>query len=155
MTYSFRPAGNSDRAAIENLVFGVLAEYGLAPDPGGTDIDLQDIEGEYFRKGGAFDVLVTEDGGIVGSVALHATSPGVCEIRKMYLVSGVRGKGLGRQLLEHALAKAKALGFSRVELETASVLKEAIALYVSFGFKEFSPSHLSARCDTAYYVNVS
>src|SRR5215831_13663195 len=37
MRVTLRPATNSDRAAIESLVFGVLAEYGLAPDPNGTD----------------------------------------------------------------------------------------------------------------------
>ena len=155
MALTLRPATNSDRAAIERLVFGVLAEYGLAPDPNGTDADLHDIEGEYHRKGGSFDVLVNETGRIVGSVAVHATSPDVCEIRKMYLAPSARGKGLGRQLLEHALARAKALSFSRVELETASALKEAIALYESYGFKKFCPSHLSARCDSAYFTNVT
>src|SRR5215831_10062824 len=143
MTFTLRPATNSDRAAIESLVFGVLAEYGLAPDPNGTDADLQDIEAEYRRNGGTFDVLVNENGHIVGSVGLHATSASICEIRKMYLASSARGKGMGRRLLEHALAEAKSLGFSRVELETASVLKEAIALYESYGFKRFYPSHLS------------
>jgi len=155
MTFTLRPATNNDRVAIESLVFGVLAEYGLTPDPNGTDADLQDIEAEYCRKGGAFDVLVNENGHIVGSVGLHATSASICEIRKMYLASDARGKGLGRRLLEHALAEAKSLDFSRVELETASVLKEAIALYESYGFKKFCPSHLSPRCDSAYYLNVT
>ena len=35
----------------------------------------------------------------------------------------------GEALLEHALARAKEIGFRRMVLETASVLKEAIALY--------------------------
>jgi GNAT superfamily N-acetyltransferase len=155
MSLIFRPATNGDRVAIEALVFGVLAEYGLAPDPSGTDADLHDIHGEYFAKGGTFDVLVDEQGQIVGSVGLYAMSPNICELRKMYLASHVRGKGLGRQLLEHVLARAKALGFSRIELETASVLKEAIALYERYGFKQFCPSHLSPRCDSAYYVDVT
>jgi len=154
MRCALRHATNEDRSAIESLVFAVLAEFSLAPDPHGTDADLRDIEAEYFRKGGTFDVLVDEDGRIVGSVALHAASPSTCEIRKMYLASDARGRGLGRKLLEHALARAKLLGFTRVELETASVLKDAIALYESYGFKKFSSAHLSPRCDSAYYVDV-
>jgi putative acetyltransferase len=155
MSYTLRPATNADREAVESLVFGVLAEYGLAADPNATDADLRDIEAEYLSKGGMFDVLVNANGHIVGSVGLHATSPSICEIRKMYLAPGARGKGLGRRLLEHALGKAKILGFSRVELETASALKEAIALYESYGFKKFCAAHLSSRCDSAYYVNVT
>jgi len=155
MSYTLRPATNADREAIESLVFGVLAEYELAADPDATDADLRDIEAEYVSKGGLFDVLVNANGHVVGSVGLHATSASICEIRKMYLASSARGKGLGRRLLEHALGKAKILGFSRVELETASVLKEAIALYESYGFKKFCPAHLSSRCDSAYYVDVT
>ena len=39
-------------------------------------------------------------------------------------------------------------------LETASVLKEAIALYESYGFVEYEPDHLSARCDQAYFLQL-
>lgn len=152
MKYSMRPANNEDRAAIERLVFGVLTEYGLAPDPQGIDADLHDIQREYFSKGGSFDVLVDEEGRIVGSVGLYAASPDICELRKMYLATHVRGRGLGHELLNHALTQAKALGFSRIELETASVLKEAIALYQRCGFFQFHSSHLSSRCDSAYYL---
>lgn len=154
MTFTLRSATNEDRAAIESLVFGVLAEYGLAPDPQSTDADLHNIENEYFGKGGSFDVLIAENGQIVGTVGLYAISAEVCEIRKMYLASHARGQGLGHKLLKHALAKAKALKFSRVELETASVLKEAIALYERYGFRQFRPCHLSSRCDSAYYASI-
>ena len=74
MTFNLRSATDEDRAAIENLVFGVLAEYGLAPDPESTDADIHDIHGEYFAKGGSFAVLVNESGHVVGLVGLYATS---------------------------------------------------------------------------------
>ena len=54
---AFRPATNGDSGAIRILVFGVLAEYGLCPDPAGTDADLEDINGSYHYAGGAFDLL--------------------------------------------------------------------------------------------------
>ena len=60
---------------------------------------------------------------------------------KMYLDSSFRGQGLGKKLLEMSLDKARELGFRRVTLETASVLKEALQLYQHYGFKEFKPSH--------------
>lgn len=154
MSYHFRAATNDDRPAIEALVFGVLAEYGLRPDPGGTDADLQDLHESYHAAGGAFDVLTDGQGQVVGTVGLHRVSATTCELRKMYLARAVRGQGWGRRLLEHALAQAKALGFTRVELETASVLREAVALYERFGFRRFEPEHLAARCDAAYFVEL-
>lgn len=155
MALSLRAATPDDREAVEALVFGVLAEYGLRGDPTGTDRDLADLAGNYQRSGGAFEVLVDAEGRIVGSVGLVPLSATTCELRKMYLAAAERGRGQGRRLLSHALERAKQLGFRRVELETASVLREAIALYVAYGFRPFVPTHLSPRCDCAYYLELS
>jgi len=149
-----RPATHADRSAVERLVFGVLAEYGLRPDPDGTDSDLRDIHGTYHAAGGSFDVLTDDSGQILGTVGIFRVSRTTCELRKMYLARSARGQGLGRRLLTHALARAAALGFTRVELETASVLREAIALYKRHGFRRFIPEHLAARCDAAYFLEL-
>jgi putative acetyltransferase len=92
-----------------------------------------------------------------GSVVSNPSSPALqatCELRKMYLHRDYRGKGMGRGLLEHALAEARRLGFKQVTLETASVLKEAIRLYERYGFKPYIPAHLSCRCDQAYVLEL-
>jgi putative acetyltransferase len=72
----------------------------------------------------------------------------------MYLLKSERGKGYGKLLLNHALLKARELGYKKVILETASVLKEAISLYQHYGFKRYYPEHLSGRCDQAYYLEI-
>jgi len=188
-----RCATNADCEPVRNLVFTVLGEYHLKPDPACTDADLRDIEESYFKRGGVFYVLEAKAGPIIGSYGLYpiattgdtpsvgagpracpdglASSRGMgnhgglplrasdatraaCELRKMYLHRDYRGKGLGRGLLEHALAEARRLGFKRVTLETASVLKEAIRLYESYGFKPYRPAHLSCRCDQAYSLDL-
>ena len=149
-----RPASNHDRPAVERLVFGVLREFGLAPDPGETDADLRDIEAGYQQRGGFFDVLVSDAGEIVGSIGLYPHSKTTCELRKMYLAKSIRGQGEGRRLLEHALARAKELGFRRITLETADVLQAAVALYESYGFKQYVADHKSCRCDRTYYLEL-
>ena len=149
-----RPANNKDCGEITDLVYGILKEYGLKPDGEGTDGDLKDIEQAYFERGGAFYVLEEEDGSIIGAYGLYPVDERTCELRKMYLRSSHRGRGLGRLLLDDALANAARMGFERVTLETASVLKEAIALYKSYGFVEYSPEHLSSRCDQAYFLQL-
>jgi putative acetyltransferase len=150
-----RSAENRDGAAIRRLVFKVLEEYGLAPDPAGTDADLRDVEAAYRERGGAFEVLEEPGGRIVGCVGLFAIDRATCELRKMYLAREMRGRGLGRRLLETALAKARDLGFRRVTLETASVLVEAIALYKTYGFVRYAPAHLSTRCNEAYCLDLT
>jgi putative acetyltransferase len=150
-----RQATNADCEAIRSLVYGVLEEYGLKPDPGCTDADLDDIERSYFARGGTFRVLEHEDGSIVGAYGLYPLEDQTCELRKMYLNKACRGQGLGKRLLEDALATARELGFRTVTLETASVLKEAIALYQRYGFVPHQDDHLSPRCDQAYVLRLT
>jgi len=150
-----RPANNNDCDNIADLVYGILREYDLKPDPACTDADIKDVESSYFGRGGKFFVLETEDGSIIGAYGLYPAEEHTCELRKMYLQKEHRGKGLGKFLLDDALSKARQVGFERMILETASVLKEAIALYKSYGFVEFNPQHMSSRCDQAYRLELN
>ena len=149
-----RPADNKDCENIARLIYGILKEYGLKPDPTCTDADIKDIESSYFNRGGRFYVLEVENGSIIGAYGLYPMDEQTCELRKMYLDKAHRGKGLGKLLLEDALSKARQFGFERMVLETASVLKEAIALYRSYGFIAYDPPHMSSRCDQAYLLEL-
>lgn len=148
--FKVRVASRDDGPAVMELVASVLQEYGLKSDPVSTDADLADIEASYQSMGGWFQVVESQDGRIVGSVGLHPEGEESCELRKMYLLPEARGFGLGRFLLEEALEKAQQLGFRRVTLETAKVLREAKTLYERYGFQQYEPAHLSCRCDEAY-----
>ena len=153
--YTLRRATNADAPAVRELVFSVLREYGLSPDPQGTDVDLADLERSYLAGGGSFDIMLDPAGSVVGSVGVWRIDAQRCEIRKMYLHASHRGRGLGRLLLERAIEQARQGGFKRIELETAGVLREAIGLYRSRGFKPFVPDHLAARCDQAYFLELT
>ena len=143
-----RSAKKEDEPVIRELIFAILETYGLAPSPEDTDADLYDLSGFYFDRGGDFSVML-DDNRIIGTVALFNSGDGVCELRKMYLDPAYRRRGLGRQLLDYGLAKARELDFKRVTLETATELKEAVALYESYGFTRIEPDHLAPRCDIA------
>jgi putative acetyltransferase len=153
-TPRLRQASNRDCEEVTCLVYTVLREYDVEPDPDVTDADLKDIEQSYFTRGGTFFVLEDRDGSIIGAYGLYPLENQTCELRKMYLHKSHRGKGLGRFLLDSALAEARKLGFKTMTLETASVLKEAISLYKSYGFTEYEADHLSSRCDQAYSLEL-
>ena len=147
--FKLREATNADIDIVKALVFSVLEEYAIPRGDGSTDADLDDIEANYTRNGGYFTVV--EAGGvIVASMGVLRITTETCELRKMYSVPDVRGRGLGRFLLDLALVKARELGFRRMVLETASPLKEAIALYKKYGFQEYQPDQIADRCDQAY-----
>ncbi len=159
MPARLRSAVRGDEADVQTLVFGILRSYGLSPDPELTDADLTDLEEAYARQGGRFTVLEAAVEGrgrhgwqIIGTVGLLPLPghPSVGELRKMYLHPDWRGRGLGKRLLEQALADAPVLGFQEIVLETASVLAEAVALYRRYGFepRDVLPGHApAARCD--------
>lgn len=145
--WRLRNARRGDEAATQALVFGILAEYGLRPDPEGTDRDLYDLEGAYAGAGGWFAVLVDAADQVRASVGLMPVGNGTVELRKMYLDRALRGRGLGRHLLDRALGEARRRGFRRMTLETASVLREAVALYERHGFRRSSHAPQVCRCD--------
>jgi putative acetyltransferase len=72
----------------------------------------------------------------------------------MYLAPAARGHGVGKRLLDRALAFARGLGFRRVELETASVLERAIAMYTRAGFRPSGRHPLVRRCDQAFTLEL-
>ncbi|MFC2083506.1 GNAT family N-acetyltransferase [Bacteroidota bacterium] len=150
--FKIRRAGNSDIPKIKELIFSILEEYGLKSDPTGTDRDLSNIEKHYLQRNGIFDILLNNENLIIATTALYKTNSDTCELRKMYLLKQYRGQDLGKYLLEHSLKRAVKLGFKKVILETTSVLKEAIELYKSYGFKPLNSEHLSSRCDKSYFL---
>jgi putative acetyltransferase len=150
----FRSANNGDREAIKKIVYGVLEEYGLVPEPGGTDTDLEDIDKNYLRRGGVFDVLEDTRGNIMGTVGLYPMDAKTVELRKMYFLPALRGQGWGKKTMHRMIERARQLGFKRIILETHSSLKEAVGLYKSFGFTESCEGKHSARCDQTFSLEL-
>ncbi len=153
--YQFRDARPGDEPRVQHIVGTVLEEYGMHLDLPGTDADIVDLQASYAARGGAFRVLLDADGEVVGCGGLYALHPGELEVRKMYFLRSARGRGLGRTLLQSLVDTARARGARQVSLETKSVLREAIALYESFGFREVDREHKTPRCDRAFVLDLS
>lgn len=73
--------------------------------------------------------------------ALKELDPRHGELKSMHTAAALRGRGLGRVMLEHLLAEARSRGYARVSLETGTmdVFAPARALYASAGFVECPP----------------
>ena len=151
---TIRSANNDDCERIAKLVFGVLAEFGLEGDPETTDADLKDLEANYLQRGGLFEVIEDGNANLLGSFGLYPINKTTCELRKMYFIPSARGLGLGKQVLERAIAKAKELGFKQIVLETSSKLIAANRLYARFGFEPATSDHLASRADQFYKLDL-
>ena len=81
------------------------------------------------------------DGTLLGMVALKRLDDTHGEIKSMHTTESARGRGIGRAMLDHVLAHARAHGFSRVSLETGTTDEygPARSLYLSAGFRPCGP----------------
>jgi putative acetyltransferase len=102
---------------------------------------LGDPENTILRKGGRI-FMVYADGNAVGCVALIPMGDGVYELSKMAVSPQMRGQGIGRKLLEHAIAQARELGAKSLFLGSSSLLKNAVHLYEAVGFRHVPSENL-------------
>ncbi|MFQ4147962.1 amino-acid N-acetyltransferase [Arthrobacter sp. LAPM80] len=100
---TIRPARTSDVYAIKDLV-APLAEKRIL-------ISKESVT--YFE--GIQEFLIAEiEGENVGCGALHVMWEDLAEIRTLATADAWRGRGIGHELVEQLLDKARALGVSRV-----------------------------------------
>jgi GNAT superfamily N-acetyltransferase len=119
---------------------------------GGPD-DTPVIATEFAPPSGLF--MVAEVGGEpVGCVGLRShTVDGVecAEMKRMYVRSGFRRRGLARRLLVAAEQRAQALGYPRLILETGTEQPEALALYEKSGYRPHAGFGIYAESDGSRY----
>jgi ribosomal protein S18 acetylase RimI-like enzyme len=95
---------------------------------------LSDPEGMILKKGGhVFFAKCAHI--IVGCVALVPMGDGVYELAKMSVSPEMRGRGIGRQLLRHAVQESKKSGIRSFFLGSSKKLANAVHLYESEGFQ--------------------
>lgn len=106
-------------------------------------------ETEILQRGGAI-LFATLGDDVVGTCALMPEDAGVYELTKMAVEESRQGLGIGRALLEAAIAEFRARGGRRLFLETNSKLAPALRLYESAGFERqpsIKPDSHYARAD--------
>lgn len=146
--FSLRKATRKDGPAIHRLIASVLGEKGpYARRPKYVDADIDDLETNYFGKNGYLWVWETEDGAIIASVGFAWVDGNTCELRKMYVTASERGKGIGKLLLQTAIAKAQDLGYRAMILKTNNRLDTAIDLYAKYGFQHIPTSESDRKAD--------
>jgi putative acetyltransferase len=132
-----RPIRAGDNEAIASIIRKILTEFG-ANKPGTVFFDpTTDNLFELFSVPDSAYFIAEADGKIVGGSGIFPTPGlplGCCELVKLYLLSEMRGQGLGLALMEKCFQKAIDLGFLQMYLETMPELHTAIGLYEKAGF---------------------
>jgi putative acetyltransferase len=141
MNFRLRPIQAADNPHIAKIIRNTLAEFG-ANHPGTVYYDAStDALYELFQAQKSLYTIAEMDGRIVGGGGIYPTEglpADTCELVKMYLLPEARGTGLGKQLIENAIAAAIKNGFQKMYLETMPELKPALGIYARFGFEYLS-----------------
>lgn len=147
--YDIRPMSSAqDAAAFKTLnEEWITRHFALEP----KDVEtLGDPEGTILRKGGRVFMAYLESEP-VGCVALIPMGHKVFELSKMAVSPHVRGQGIGRALLLHAIAQAREIGATSLFLGSSTKLPDAVHLYEAVGFRhvpvEERPPMPYARAD--------
>jgi ribosomal protein S18 acetylase RimI-like enzyme len=100
--------------------------------------ELQGLPGDYAQPGGVI-LLARESDLVLGCVALRPMEKGACEMKRLFVRPGFRGRALGRSLAEAVIAEAVGKGYAKMRLDTVPAMIEAAALYRSLGFRPIEP----------------
>jgi ribosomal protein S18 acetylase RimI-like enzyme len=106
--------------------------------PQGFSTELDSLPGVYGPPGGEL-ILAKRGDHVLGCIALKALTPGVAEIKRLFVRPRERKAGLGKALVTAAIATAKQLGYGEIKLDSLPSMDAAIALYKSFGFAPVAP----------------
>lgn len=133
-----------DRVAVllDRYVDGLIAEGVI----GEADRHRIDLEPERFRWPAGVLCGFERRRTLLAIGGVYLMSPGVAEVKRMFVDPSLRGSGHGRRLLAVLEERARLLGATRIVLDTASVLTPAISLYRSAGYVEIERYNDNPDC---------
>lgn len=81
--------------------------------------------------------VAEQEGEIIGYITTwHDAEAGVGNIPNLAVKSGLRGQGIGRQLIQHAVDHFRSIGLKYARIETLDQNPVGQKLYPDLGFKE-------------------
>ncbi|WP_442604429.1 GNAT family N-acetyltransferase [Paenibacillus sp. KN14-4R] len=97
-----------------------------------ADPDENVVEG-YVQKGQCY--IYEEQGEVIGEYVLLPTHPGTIELINVAVAENCQGRGIGKQLVLHAVQTAKEQGYSIIEVGTGNSGIGQLHLYQRCGFR--------------------
>jgi putative acetyltransferase len=131
----------ADIAAARALILEYQASLGVDLAFQHFDDEIAALATMYGPPEGAL-YLATLDGVPVGCVGV-----------RLYVAPAARGHGLGRRLALQSMTAARALGYSRMRLDTLPAMQDAQALYETLGFHEI-PAYRHSPVPGTRYLEV-
>ncbi len=126
--------------------------FGFTPCFQNFGAELTGLPGAYAPPAGRLALAIVE-GKPAGCIALRRVDKSRVEAKRLYVRSEFRGHGVGRALLEWAMAEARAAGYSEMVGDTMPEMREALALYDRIGFERSGP-YADRPTDGAIFIRI-
>jgi putative acetyltransferase len=129
--------GELDHVDVRGLLAQHFAEMRAGSPPSACHV----LPAEGLKDPAIRFFTLRESGALLGCGALRRLEPGHGEIKSMRTADAALGRGVGKALLDHLVAAARAEGMTRLSLETGSTEQFAAAnrLYEKEGFERAGP----------------
>ncbi len=119
----FKEAGTLEESIAKYSAQGILE-------------DLDDIQKNYFDNGGTF-LVACNDNRVIGTGAIRYLEEGVCELKRLWLLTEYHGQGLGYRMMQELFQIARERGYKLMRLETDDEFQtRAVEFYKQLGFYE-------------------
>jgi putative acetyltransferase len=125
-------------ALVRELFEEYWRSFGFTPCFQNFGAELAGLPGAYAPPDGRL-ALIWVERNPAGCIALRRLDAGRAELKRLYVRPAFRGSGLGRALLEWAIAQARAAGYSEIVGDTMPAMTDAMALYDRMGFVRTEP----------------
>jgi putative acetyltransferase len=142
-------AGTADFAAARTLFEEYAAQLQIDLCFQGFAKELEQLPQIYAPPYGC--LLLARRGDLpIGCGAIRRLTRESCEMKRLYIQPLDRGAKLGRLIAQRLIARARALGYSSVRLDTLVEMIPARTLYRSLGFHETAPYYDNPLPDAVY-----
>ncbi len=128
----FAPA---DAQAVQALITDILAAEYPGDQPAYPAADLAQIAVVYGGPREAFFVA-EHDGRIVGTCAVKQDDAATALLRRLFVASTHRGRGLGAKLVEAAMIHCRTHRYRTIRIRTSDRMAAAMAVCRRQGFQE-------------------
>jgi len=144
-------AAGTDVDTVRDLFLEYGETLGFNTCFAGLDQELMTLPGDYGPPRGCL-LLAKEGGDAAGCVGVRPLDESRCEMKRLFVRPRYRRNGLGRRLAETAIARARAMGYRRIFLDTLRTMPEARVLYASLGFRGCAPYYDNSRLGSDCFV---
>lgn len=136
MRFSIRRANSGDAEGILACLRAAFAPFESSYTPAGylDTVLTPETVAERFKSMSLF-VATADKSEVVGTIGCVRAGDQEGHLRGMAVLPEWQGSGMARQLLERAESELRALGCSRVTLDTTEPLKRAVHFYERHGYR--------------------